>query len=622
MPPQAVPRDGPVPGVWWVFLSDRGPGLEARLEQRYSELASTGAIERRTLRGSVVLGPGDLAPFHEYVEAVESLAGPVRVGSRFLNAVSVTVDDRAALQALLDLPFVASARPVAASSYRDPVPLTAESWPEPGVMSEGQLSQVGLSALHQRGWAGSGVLIGVLDSGFDLDHVCFADIVIVDEYDFVGDDSVTCYQEGDPASTGNHGAAVLSILGGYEEGIYSGGAPAAGFLLMRTEDTGDEYQQEEDFWVEGLEWAEERGADVISSSLGYIDWYGYEDMDGNTAVTTIAADSAAARGLLVVNAIGNNGPSPGTLIAPADGDLVLSVGGVTSLDEVVEFSSRGPTYDGRTKPDAMARAYYTSIANYSTGSGYIGGNGTSFSTPLLTSVVSIMLEHHPEWGPEKVLEIIRATASRSGSPDNDYGWGIARGVEAVVYSSIAGQVRRSDDGSPLAAYPLEIDCAGSSYQVSTNGQGWFLLEPESLGPFHVSGAGGPGEVLGVWGSVGEEGVELTVFVDMYDPSGPVGEPSVYPDPCVPGAGCSHVYVGFDLEAPGDVSLTVFTLDGRAVYSEVRTGLQQGAYRAPLPGEAFSWDWTGESGDMVSSGIYLFCLRTDRGVTVIKAALAR
>ena len=614
---------GPVPGAWWVFFEDRGPDVSARLAERVAELEASGALERRALRGSVLAGTGDLLPHRDYVATVSDVASP-RVSSRFLNALSVRVESVEELRTISALPFVRAVRPVSVSCY-SPEPSPLVLWPEPGVMSDGQLGQIGVTDLHERGWSGSGIVVGVLDSGFNLDHVCFDGIDVLEEYDFVDDDSTTHFEQGDPTGTGDHGCGVLSLIGGYEEGMFSGGAPGASFLLARTEDTGDEYEQEEDYWVAGLEWAEENGADVMSSSLGYTDWYTFEDMDGNTAVTTIAADSAAARGLLVVNAMGNDGPGAGTMVAPADGDMVLSIGAVESSGEVAEFSSRGPTYDDRVKPDVMARGYYTIIANYSSGSGYFGRNGTSYATPLVTSVVALMLEQHPAWTPAQIVGILRSTSDRASSPDNDYGWGIVDARSAVGWSSLSGIVRRSDTGAPLTTFPLAVSVDGTEYEVLTNGHGWFLLEPATLGEYQVSSGGGPGEVLEQSGTLDSTGAEIEVFVDMYSGEGEPGSPNVYPNPCVLEGGAESdpgVYVGFDMDRPGSASLTVFSIDGRCLYSEIRTDLPAGAYRAPLPGEAFQWDWRDSSGDRVSSGVYFFLLVTDTETAVLKAALAR
>ncbi|RKX68875.1 hypothetical protein DRP53_09790, partial [candidate division WOR-3 bacterium] len=117
----------------------------------------------------------------------------------------------------------------------------------------------------------------------------------------------------------DHGTKMLGLIGGLASNLYIGVAFGADFLVAKTERVGKqgvtedyEFPVEEDTWIEGLEWLERNGARVISSSLAYIDWYDYEDLDGKTAPISIAAHTAAKRGVVIVNAIGNR-PGPDTI---------------------------------------------------------------------------------------------------------------------------------------------------------------------------------------------------------------------------------------------------------------------------------------------------------------------
>ena len=141
-----------------------------------------------------------------------------------------------------------------------------------------------------------------------------------------------------------------------QPGSLIGPAFKSEYLLAKTEMVEQEIQAEEDNYVAGLEWGEENGAQVVSTSLGYLDWYTYEDLDGNTVVTTNAIDIAVRLGLTCVTAAGNEGNSSWYyIIAPADADSVISVGAVNVNDMLATFSSHGPTYDGRIKPEVCAR---------------------------------------------------------------------------------------------------------------------------------------------------------------------------------------------------------------------------------------------------------------------------
>jgi subtilisin family serine protease len=293
-------------------------------------------------------------------------------------------------------------------------------------------------AAHDLGLHGEGVMVAVFDTGFDtLFHEAFAAMSIVDRHDFVnGDDDVA---NGGDRGEGSHGTATLSVLGGYAPGHLIGPAFNATFLLAKTEDTSSETPVEEDNWAAAAEWAEARGADVISSSLGYLTYdpgfpsYTADDMNGQTAISTRAADLAGERGVVVVNSAGNAGPSTvhNTLGAPADGRLVLTVGAVTSVGLRAPFSSVGPTADGRIKPDVAAQGVAVITAAPGTPSGYTSLNGTSFSCPLTAGVVALVLQARPSASVSEVEDVLRATASQAAQPDNLLGWGIVNAGRAV-----------------------------------------------------------------------------------------------------------------------------------------------------------------------------------------------
>jgi subtilisin family serine protease len=214
----------------------------------------------------------------------------------------------------------------------------------------------------------------------------------------------------------------------------------ADFLLAKTEIMGSETQIEEDNWVAGIEWGEYLGADIVTSSLGYNDWYTWEDMDGHTAECTIVAAFAARLGLIVVNAVGNeyhDRPRP-TLIAPSDGDSVIAVGAVTSTGEIVNFSSNGPTFDGRIKPDLCALGSDDRVAVHS--GGYGKSSGTSFATPLVAGTCALLLQAHPDWHYGDVYHALIGTATKAASPGNIYGYGIVRAYQALNFESDTGRI--------------------------------------------------------------------------------------------------------------------------------------------------------------------------------------
>ena len=416
-----------------------------------AESVSPRALLRRARRGRAQGAASfEDRPLPEaYVRAVEARTLRLRQRLRWLNAVSAfaTRQQIAELQAL---PFV-ERLDVVKGFRRGPVEPSEDAATAAGRRaaadeqphainygsSLGQVQQIGVPTLHDRGLHGEGVIVAVLDAGFDnLAHEAFATLNVLAAHDFVnGDDDVG---NGGDRGEGSHGTATLSVLGGFRDGELIGPAFAATFLLAKTEDTDSETKVEEDNWAAADEWAEALGADVISSSLGYLEFdrgqpsYSFADMDGRTAVVTRAAELAAERGVVVVNSAGNEGfnGSHNTLVAPSDGAHVLAVAAVTSAGTRAGFSSVGPSADGRIKPDVAAQGQSVKVAGSRAGE-YRLANGTSFSCPLTAGALALVLQARPELSADEVLAVVRGSARRAATPDSLTGYGIVDAAAAV-----------------------------------------------------------------------------------------------------------------------------------------------------------------------------------------------
>lgn len=446
----------------WVFLADKGMRTPAELERDL--IAAAGSLTREGLdrrlmaRGARPFDERDLPLYRPYVEAVRDVGVEFRAFSKWLNAVSVTATP-AQIEALALMAFVDGLRRVSGRKG-GPEPLVSSGAGEmllSGDYGESyiQLQQIQVPSLHDEGYVGTGIRVAVFDTGFWLDHEAFDDLSVFAEWDFINDDGNTANEPGDLEVQHNHGTMCLSIIGGYAAGTLIGPAYAADYILAKTEDMSQEDPVEEDWWIEAAEWADSLGARVISSSLCYNDWYTYEDMDGETAPITIAADLAVENGIAVLNAAGNAGSSDWRyILAPADGHNVISVGSVDSTGERSYWSSQGPTYDGRIKPTMMAMGEAVFIADPSGADpgAYRRGNGTSFAAPLAAGAVALMLEKNPLWGPTDVLEAIMNTSTRASSPDTLYGYGILRSYAASEYPQ-AGIASAHLPDRGLRAYP-------------------------------------------------------------------------------------------------------------------------------------------------------------------------
>jgi subtilisin family serine protease len=408
--------------AYWIEFKDKGKEDPISLSER--------ALERRARGAAATVETWyDIRVSEDYLEALREFGLRIRNVSRWLNAASVDIDAEK-IEEVASLPFVSSVTRVSSYSRNRPQPVDETPYRQLRLAafnygpSYAQNNLIAVDSLHNLDLSGSGVLIGIMDTGFDTSHVVFDSMRVngrvLGTYDFINDDSNVV--DG-PDFQRSHGTQVLSVLAGFSEGSLIGPAYGSDFLLAKTEIVSSEIEAEEDNWIAAAEWMEPLGVDIISSSLGYIDWYDTTQLDGRTAAITQAANIAVSLGVVVVNAAGNEGnTSWRKVIPPADGDSVIAVGAVYSTGEIVGFSSRGPTVDGRIKPDFCAMGATVYVANWAGGYGYSAG--TSFATPLVAGGIALLLEGHPGWTVADILEVVKRASSNSHLPNNTYGWGI------------------------------------------------------------------------------------------------------------------------------------------------------------------------------------------------------
>ena len=429
---------------YWIYFKNKGPTnyIEKSLKKAGHYLSEK-SVARRIKHQIAAVDYADLPVWSEYIQQLDSLGVRIVHSSKWLNAVSV-IADQSLVEQISILPFVTHIDKVAsACRNRSPEFFEKKSSFNADYYDYGfslqQNDIIGVPSVHQAGNTGENVLIAIFDTGFNVNHEAFASTKILSTWDFINGDSVVSNESGqDMVRQHKHGTEVLSVVGGYAPGNLIGSAFNAEFLLAKTEIEDQEIPVEEDHWIAAAEWADSIGADIISSSVGYLDWYSYEDMDGNTAPITIAADMAVKKGIVVVVAAGNEANLPWHYItAPADGDSVITVGSVLSNGILAGSSSRGPTFDNRIKPEvvAMGAAVYTAKASAADqyGDQYQYSSGTSFACPIVAGVAALILSKHPELTAMQVREALIKTASRSSQPDNSYGYGLVDAPAAVNY---------------------------------------------------------------------------------------------------------------------------------------------------------------------------------------------
>lgn len=279
---------------------------------------------------------------------------------------------------------------------------------------------------------GSGMRVAIIDDGFIRQHRVLEDAEIVDTWDFVSGDSMP-WDEGDAPWLFDHGTATAGLVASRWSVVLPGIAPRAQLLLYRAEDDARETSLEEDFLAMAIERAWEKGAKVASISLGYryffdggVPDHPFSSMDGKTLVASRTAARAAAKDLLVVVSMGNEGSmGRGSLGSPADADSVVSVGAIAENGLPCSFSSVGPTADGRIKPELVAFGCTVPVANGLADDGYsAGGAGTSYATPLVAGAALLLRQYRPDWSPMQVRAALMASADNASQPDSQRGWGL------------------------------------------------------------------------------------------------------------------------------------------------------------------------------------------------------
>lgn len=447
---------------YFIFFTDKEISEETLITpdmQVYKEVLHT-LSERTIMRRLSAMGESivtyeDIPVNRKYIQKVSEEGGAVVRVLNWLNAVSVyaSVEE---LERIKELPFVKEIRPVqklTVTGYNEHMFLTNlisgnRPYDAPNGIDYGnsyiQLAMSNIPEVHAYGFTGKGVVIGMLDSGFDWErHEALADANVIAEYDFIFKDSVTANEEPDVRSQDSHGTYCFSIVGGFSNGVLIGAAFDAGFILAKTEDSRSETNVEEDNYAAALEWMEKNGVDITTSSLGYTTFddstqdYSYESLDGLTAICSKAATLAFERGIITVTAAGNEGNDIWKYIsAPADAVNILSVAAVDKRYDPASFSSFGPTYDGRISP--LISTLGVSVLGATAGStgGYNFSNGTSAAAPIAAGIAGLLLSAHPYLNNVQVRHSLIQTAYNPDNPDERRGFGLLNAKDAIEYPAI------------------------------------------------------------------------------------------------------------------------------------------------------------------------------------------
>lgn len=449
--------------AYWVFFTDK----QNTVFDPYSYFDAK-AIERYRVNHADLYDITNYPVNQKYEQAVTAATTEYIGDSRWLNAVAVMATEEQ-IAFVKDLPFVARVQEIASEASTAQAPVyTQNNELDPHMK---QVSMMQGEKFLQKNINGKGVRIAVFDGGFpDVDtHPAFKHLrdnqQIIKTWNFATKkENVYGYN--------SHGRMVLSCIAGImNDTTMLGLAPGAEFLLARTE-VESEKRKEEVWWVQALEWADQNGASIVSSSLGYgKELHNLKDMDGKTSIVAKGASTAVSKGILVCTAMGNEGDEKEwkMLVTPADADGVLSVGAVNALDSRETYSSFGPTADGRRKPNVVACG--NDMVAIGKGN-FAYAQGTSFATPMVSGFAACVKQMHPEWTAKQLLEEIEKSANHYPYYDYAFGYGVP---QAGYFTDNKKENKHSfdlvEDDDYLYVVPVDRDDLHKLFYNVQNGDG-------------------------------------------------------------------------------------------------------------------------------------------------------
>ena len=461
------------PTCYRIYLSDKNNSPYSI--ENPSEYLSQRAIDKR-IRFNIPVTEQDLPVNPQYKQQIlaqEPLIQLLSV-SKWMNTVTIYCPDSTIVPQILNLPFVDSIKAVGNyilydapvyQSLENPVPMVhSSSNPSKEAIDYGNgLAQIALLngiPLHEDGFLGEGMLIAVLDGGFlGIETTTFYQ-QLVNEGRFFGHYSLmpNFVDTIGGISQEVHGTIVTSAIAANTNGELVGTAPGASYALIHTEWVGSEEMIEEDFWANGAEIADSLGADVINSSLGYRMFpdfpqsdITYANMDGVHGIASRCATILGQKGVIVCVAAGNDGNGEFYYVnRPGDAFDILCVGACRSDSTIAEFSSHGPSYDGRVKPDITSMGVQTACYHPNDMLAY--ANGTSLATPVAAGLCACLWQAMPQYTSTEIMQMIRESGHLYNNPNPDFGYGIPNFYK--VYASHVG----INDYNPLniSVYPNPV----------------------------------------------------------------------------------------------------------------------------------------------------------------------
>jgi len=635
---------------YYIYFKDKGVSESAKLSKTSAlylaaekELTIAAIDRRKQVMGEDFITYEDLPINSFYIEKIEAAGIKIENKLKWFNSVSayLTADQERIVKAF---PFVIKLDKVRTTKLIEPINVeeaslkkTTSVYSSFGLNYGPSLNQNALSevpAVHDLGITGKGALIGMLDTGFRWkSHPALKNLAIVAEKDFIQKDDITENQGGDAVNQDSHGTNCLGLMSGNDPGNLIGPAFEATILLAKTEYVPTETKVEEDNYAAAIQWMESQGVQITTSSLGYnqfdggIGDYTWPNFDGKTTITAKALNLAFDRGVTTLTAAGNErNNSWGKLITPGDALNVITVGAVDFTNKIASFSSPGPTWDGRIKPEVVAMGVSTYVSN--TSGKYNTGSGTSFATPIAAGIAGLLKSAWPHLTNQQIRKTFLECGDNTVNPNNDRGWGLISAKKVVSYPNLKkesinyrlNKLFIHSDGVNNSSIQLNYKIGSGAFQTtsmsfdgklkydfllpsSTNGsliefyftyttiKGTAVREPLDKNYKFFYG----NMIISSISQLVDDGIIPSEFV-LYQN---------YPNPFNPSA-----TIKFSISKPGIVQLKVFNSIGEEVKTLVNEFKQTGTYSVKFDSE------------LMTSGIYFYRLSSDSFSETKKMILMR
>ena len=477
-----------------IYFKDKGiaPGNTLQKTSALFKSAEKELSQRAIERRKQVMGEDNYITYEDiplnenYIHQIENLGIKIENKLKWFNAVSsyLTVSQ---LNDVKNLFFVEKIEPVAVlKGIKDLSIQSAERLKKSSSLKKttsldygGSFTQNNLSdipAVHDLGITGTGVYVGILDEGFSYkSYNSLKHLNVIRQYDYVHHLDTVSNQTG-------HGSSVFCLMAGYDPGNAIGPAYDANFFLAETENDASETHVEEDNYAAALQDMEGAGVDITSSSLGYNTFdfgqisYTYADMNGTTTIVARAANTAFQRGVTSFTAAGNEasfwGIGKGGLGSPGDAINIITVGAVNYLNQIAGFSSRGPTSDGRIKPEIVAMGQGNYVASLD-GKTYQYGDGTSYATPIAAGIGALLKSCWPHLTNVQIRKTFIECGDNVANANNNIGYGLISAKRVISYPNLSAvnnvynvlnKIFINSDGVNSSSVRLNYSIGGSSFQ--------------------------------------------------------------------------------------------------------------------------------------------------------------